>query len=83
VLCVDEKSQLHALDRSQPIVPVLPDCPARAAHDYLLHGKSSLFAALDAAFVEGALATVPGANSPSEAPPVASAPQKPGPAAAD
>jgi len=49
VLCVDEKSQIQALDRSQPILPVLPGCPARAAHDYKRHGTSSLFAALDAA----------------------------------
>jgi transposase len=49
VLCVDEKSQIQALDRSQPILPVLPGCPARATHDYVRHGTSSLFAALDAA----------------------------------
>jgi transposase len=49
VLCVDEKSQIQALDRSQPILPVLPGCPARATHDYSRHGTSSLFAALDAA----------------------------------
>ena len=49
VLCVDEKSQIQALDRSQPILPLLPGCPARAAHDYVRHGTSSLFAALDAA----------------------------------
>jgi transposase len=49
VLCVDEKSQIQALDRSQPILPVLPGSPARATHDYVRHGTSSLFAALDAA----------------------------------
>ncbi len=49
VLCVDEKSQIQALDRSQPILPVLPGCPARATCDYVRHGTSSLFAALDTA----------------------------------
>jgi len=49
VLCVDEKSQIQALDRSQPMLPLLPGTPARAAHDYARHGASSLFAALDAA----------------------------------
>ena len=49
VLCVDEKSQIQALDRSAPILPVLPGCPARATHDYTRHGTSNLFAALDAA----------------------------------
>ena len=49
VLCVDEKSQIQALDRSQPILPVLPGVPERASHNYRRHGTSSLFAALDAA----------------------------------
>jgi len=49
VLCVDEKSQIQALDRSQPILPLLPGSPARATHDYVRHGTSNLFAALDAA----------------------------------
>ena len=49
VLCVDEKSQIQALDRSQPILPMLPGVPARATHDYKRAGTSSLFAALDIA----------------------------------
>jgi transposase len=49
VLCVDEKSQIQALDRTQPILPLLPGSPARATHDYKRNGTSSLFAALDAA----------------------------------
>jgi transposase len=49
VLCVDEKSQIQALDRTQPILPLLPGTPARATHDYKRNGTSSLFAALDAA----------------------------------
>ena len=48
VLCVDEKSQIQALDRSAPMLPLLPGTPARMSHDYKRHGTSSLFAALDA-----------------------------------
>lgn len=47
VLCVDEKSQIQALDRSAPVLPMLPGTPARATHDYTRHGTTSLFAALD------------------------------------
>ena len=47
VLCVDEKSQIQALDRTAPILPVLPGTPERATHDYTRHGTSSLYAALD------------------------------------
>src|SRR6266702_4679687 len=46
VLCVDEKSQIQALDRSQPILPMAPGTPERRTHDYLRHGTTSLFAAL-------------------------------------
>jgi len=49
VLCVDEKSQIQALDRSAPTLPVLPGTPARATHDYVRNGTSSLFAALELA----------------------------------
>jgi transposase len=47
VLCIDEKSQIQALDRSAPTLPVLPGTPARATHDYKRNGTSSLFAALN------------------------------------
>ena len=47
VLCVDEKSQIQALDRTAPILPMLPGIPERATHDYKRHGTSSLYAALD------------------------------------
>jgi transposase len=47
VLGVDEKSQIQALDRSAPTLPMLPGTPERATHDYLRHGTTSLFAALD------------------------------------
>ncbi|MDB5376401.1 MAG: putative transposase [Rubritepida sp.] len=49
VLCVDEKSQIQALDRSQPMLPMRPGQPARRSHDYKRHGTTSLFAALDVA----------------------------------
>jgi transposase len=46
VLCVDEKSQIQALDRSQPMLAMRPGQPARRSHDYKRHGVTSLFAAL-------------------------------------
>jgi transposase len=49
VLCVDEKSQVQALNRTQPILPLAPGVPARQSHDYERHGVSSLFAALNVA----------------------------------
>jgi transposase len=49
VLCVDEKSQIQALDRTAPTLPILPTTPARRTHDYTRHGTASLFAALDVA----------------------------------
>lgn len=49
VLCVDEKSQIQALDRTQPILPLAPGIPERRTHDYERHGTTSLFAALDIA----------------------------------
>ena len=49
VLCVDEKSQVQALNRTQPILPLAPGVAARQSHDYERHGVTSLFAALDVA----------------------------------
>ncbi len=49
VLCVDEKSQVQALDRTQPLLPLEPGKPERHTHDYARHGTTSLFAALDVA----------------------------------
>jgi transposase len=49
VLCVDEKSQIQALDRTAPCLPMLPTTPARMTHDYVRNGTTSLFAALDLA----------------------------------
>lgn len=47
VLCVDEKSQIQALDRTQPTLPLRPDQIERRTHDYVRHGTATLFAALD------------------------------------
>jgi transposase len=47
VLCVDEKTQIQALDRTQPVLPMRPGQPERQTHDYERHGTTSLFAALD------------------------------------
>jgi hypothetical protein len=47
VLCVDEKSQIQALNRFGPILPMLLGTPERRSHDYVRHGTTSLFAALD------------------------------------
>src|ERR1700730_5724171 len=47
VLCVDEKSQIQALDRTQPLLPLRPGQLERRTHDYKRHGTTSLFAALD------------------------------------
>lgn len=48
VLCVDEKTQIQALDRTQPLLPMRPGQIERRTHDYVRHGTTSLFAALDA-----------------------------------
>ena len=49
VLCVDEKSQIQALDRTAPVLPLLPGSPQRRTHDYTRHGTTNLYAALDVA----------------------------------
>ena len=49
VLCVDEKSQIQALDRTAPILPLLPGTPQRRTHDYRRYGTTNLYAALDLA----------------------------------
>lgn len=46
VICCDEKSQMQAMDRTQPLLPMRPGTPERRTHDYHRHGTSSLFAAL-------------------------------------
>ena len=46
VFCFDEKSQIQALDRTRPILPLAPGIPARQTHDYIRHGTTTLFAAL-------------------------------------
>ena len=49
VLCVDEKSQIQALDRSAPMLPLMPGVPVRHTHDYVRNGTTNLYAALDLA----------------------------------
>ena len=49
VVCLDEKSQVQALNRTEPILPLAPGVPARQSHDYERHGVTSLFAAMDVA----------------------------------
>jgi transposase len=49
VVCVDEKSQIQALDRTAPILPLRPGLPQKATHDYVRHGTTTLFAALEVA----------------------------------
>jgi transposase len=49
VLCVDEKSGIQALDRSQPVLPMIPGVPERRSHDYTRHGTTDLFAAFNIA----------------------------------
>ena len=49
VLCIDEKSQIQALDRTAPILPMRPGLPEKATHDYVRHGTTTLFAALEVA----------------------------------
>jgi transposase len=49
VLCVDEKSQIQALDRTAPILPLRPNLPERRTHDYVRNGTTTLFAALEVA----------------------------------
>ena len=59
MLCVDEKSQIQALDRTQKMLPMQPGLAERRTHDYLRHGTTTLFAAL-----EIATGTVTGACKP-------------------
>ncbi len=49
VLCIDEKSQIQALDRTAPILPIRPGVPEKQTHDYVRHGTTTLFAALEVA----------------------------------
>jgi transposase len=49
VLCIDEKSQVQALDRTAPVLPILPGVPEKQTHDYVRNGTTTLFAALEVA----------------------------------
>jgi len=59
VLCVDEKTQVQALERSQPVLPMRPGRPERRTHDYYRHGTLALFAALNVATGQIISATKP------------------------
>ena len=59
VLSIDEKSQIQALDREQPVLPMMPGVPERRTHSYVRHGTTSLFAALDVAFLKEIDAQIP------------------------
>lgn len=64
VLCVDEKSQIQALDRSQPMLPMRPGQAARRSHDYKRHGTTSLFAPPSMLRPDGSLASATGSIAP-------------------
>ena len=64
VLCVDEKSQIQALDRTAPLLPMRPGQIERRTHDYARHGTTSLFAALDVARPAKSSARTSGAIAP-------------------
>ena len=49
VVCVDEKPQIQALERTRPVPPMRPGIPERRTHDYVRHGTTALFAALEVA----------------------------------
>ena len=53
ILCVDEKSQIQALDRTAPMLPMRPGAPEKRTHDYKRHGTTTLFAALEVATGQG------------------------------
>ena len=67
VLCVDEKSQIQALDRTQPLLPMRPGQVERRSHDYKRHGTTALFAALDIATGRVIGSASPGTARPSSA----------------
>ena len=76
VLCLDEKSQVQALDRTRPLLPMRPGIPARQTHDYIRHGTTSLFAALNVATGQGhrAMSSAPSASRVSQVSPARSMP---------
>src|SRR6266516_1749027 len=60
VVCVDEKTQIQALDRTRPVLPMRPGIPERQTHDYIRHGTTTLFAALETATGTVTAACYPG-----------------------
>ena len=65
VLCVDEKTQIQALDRTAPVLPMMPGVPERRTHDYVRHGTTSLFAAFNIATGTVIAKLLPPAPAPS------------------
>jgi transposase len=68
VLSIDEKSQVQALDRTAPILPLRPGIPEKQTHDYIRHGTTMLFAALEVATGKVTDACHPGTPTPSSSP---------------
>jgi hypothetical protein len=62
VVCIDEKSQIQALDRTAPILPIRPGLPEKATHDYVRHGTTTLYAALEVATGKVTDALLPAAH---------------------
>src|SRR5436189_234493 len=63
VLCVDEKPQTQALERKAPVLPMRPGIPEKRSHDYIRHGTTSLFAALEAAPARSPVPATPGTGT--------------------
>ena len=82
VLCVDEKSQIQALDRTAPILPLRPGLPEKATHDYKRNGTTTLFAALEVATGEVTDPATTGTAKPSSSTSSKSRPRLPAPRAA-
>ena len=76
VLCVDEKTQVQAFDRTAPMLPMMPNVPARQTHDYIRHGTTNLYAALDVAsgHVITEMTPAPGSGVPAVPPDEESSP---------
>ncbi len=68
VVCIDEKSQVQALDRTAPVLPLRPGIPAKQTHDYLRHGTTTLFAALEVAPARSSTAATTGTGTRSSWP---------------
>jgi hypothetical protein len=68
VVCIDEKSQIQALNRTAPVLPILPGVPEKATHDYVRNGTTTLFAALEVATGKLTQDCRPGTRTPTSSP---------------